>query len=83
MTLRCVTELFALYFAADPGSQTPLVLVACGSFSPPTFLHLRMAEQARDYAHLNSDFEVVGGFLSPVGDAYKVRISGFRGLNKC
>jgi hypothetical protein len=36
-----------------------------------------MAEQARDYAHLNSSFEVVGGFLSPVGDAYKV-IGPFR-----
>jgi nicotinamide mononucleotide adenylyltransferase len=30
-----------------------------------------MAEQARDYAHLQTSFEVVGGFMSPVSDAYK------------
>jgi len=53
----------------DP-SKTPLVLVACGSFSPITFLHLRMFEMARDHAHSDTDFEVVGGYLSPVNDSY-------------
>lgn len=53
----------------DP-SRTPLVLVACGSFSPITFLHLRLFPIARDHAR-NEGFEVVGGFLSPVSDAYK------------
>ena len=43
----------------DP-SRTPLVLVACGSFSPPTFLHLRMFEIAADYVRDNTQFEVVG-----------------------
>lgn len=52
-------------------SKTPLVLVACGSFSPVTFLHLRMFEMARDHARDNTDFEVVGGYLSLVNDAYK------------
>ncbi|KAF2141911.1 uncharacterized protein K452DRAFT_250872 [Aplosporella prunicola CBS 121167] len=52
-------------------ARTPLVLVACGSFSPITYLHLRIFEMARDWARYNTDFEVVGGFLSPVGDAYK------------
>lgn len=53
-------------------SKTPLVLVSCGSFSPPTNLHLRMFEEAFDYCKLpESDFEVIGGFFSPVGDAYK------------
>ncbi|KAF2760193.1 nicotinamide-nucleotide adenylyltransferase 2 [Pseudovirgaria hyperparasitica] len=52
-------------------TKTPLVLVACGSFSPPTYLHLRMAEQAADYCRFQTEFEVIGGFLSPVGDAYK------------
>lgn len=55
---------------ADP-SKTPLVLVSCGSFSPPTNLHLRMFEEAADYCEFETDFEVVGGFFSPVGDAYK------------
>ncbi|GAA5881742.1 hypothetical protein JCM16303_006435 [Sporobolomyces ruberrimus] len=50
--------------------KTPLVLVACGSYSPITFLHLRMFEMARDDAHYNTEFQVVGGYLSPVNDAY-------------
>lgn len=54
----------------DP-TKTPLVLVACGSFSPLTFLHLRLFEQARDDTRFhNSTFSVIGGFLSPVNDAY-------------
>lgn len=52
-------------------SKTPLVLVSCGSFSPPTNLHLRMFEEAADYCEFETDYEVVGGFFSPVGDAYK------------
>ncbi|PSN75200.1 nicotinamide mononucleotide adenylyltransferase 1 [Corynespora cassiicola Philippines] len=55
---------------ADP-TKTPLVLVSCGSFSPPTNLHLRMFEEAADYCEFETDFEVIGGFFSPVGDAYK------------
>ncbi|KAI0026172.1 Nucleotidylyl transferase [Xylariomycetidae sp. FL0641] len=52
-------------------NRTPLVLVACGSFSPITYLHLRMFEMANDYARINTNYEVVGGYLSPVSDAYK------------
>jgi nicotinamide mononucleotide adenylyltransferase len=52
-------------------AKKPLVLVSCGSFSPPTNLHLRMFEEAADYCEFETDFEVVGGFFSPVGDAYK------------
>lgn len=57
-------------FMLDP-SKTPLLLVACGSFSPITYLHLRMFEMAADYAKYNTDFEVIGGYLSPVSDAYR------------
>lgn len=52
-------------------AKKPLVLVACGSFSPITYLHLRMFEMASDYVRLHTDFEVVGCFISPVSDAYK------------
>jgi nicotinamide mononucleotide adenylyltransferase len=55
----------------NDSSRTPLVLVACGSFSPITFLHLRMFVMVADYANRNTDFEVVGSYLSPVSDAYK------------
>lgn len=30
-----------------------------------------MFEMASDFVRFNTDFEVVGGFLSPVSDAYK------------
>jgi len=52
-------------------SKTPIVLVACGSFSPVTYLHLRMFEMAKDYVRQNTDFEIIGGYLSPVSDMYK------------
>lgn len=55
----------------NDSSKTPLLLVACGSFSPITYLHLRMFEMAADYAKYNTDFEVIGGYLSPVSDAYR------------
>ncbi|KAI0827642.1 Nucleotidylyl transferase [Trametes gibbosa] len=54
----------------NPDKQ-PLVLVACGSFSPVTYLHLRMFEMAKDYVRQNTDLEIVGGYLSPVSDQYK------------
>lgn len=54
----------------QPG-KAPLVLVACGSFSPITFLHLRMFSLAHDYVKSNTNFQVIGTYLSPVGDAYK------------
>lgn len=52
-------------------TKTPIVLVACGSFSPITYAHMRMFEMANDYCRQNTNFEVVGGYLSPVGDGYK------------
>ncbi|ETW74857.1 hypothetical protein HETIRDRAFT_241070, partial [Heterobasidion irregulare TC 32-1] len=65
--------------------KTPLVLVACGSFSPVTYLHLRMFEMAVDYVRQNTDFEVVGGYLSPVSDQYKKPglLSGEHRVNMC
>ena len=55
----------------DDPSKTPLLLVGCGSFSPITLLHLRMFAMAGDYVRNNTEFEVIGGYLSPVSDAYK------------
>ncbi|KAK6230081.1 hypothetical protein QUC31_001599 [Theobroma cacao] len=52
------------------GDSVYVVLVSTGSFNPPTLMHLRMFELARDA--LNSDgFCVIGGYMSPVNDAYK------------
>ncbi|KYQ89789.1 hypothetical protein DLAC_11788 [Tieghemostelium lacteum] len=55
-------------------TKQPVVLLACGSFNPITYMHLRMMEIARDYLihpNKNNKYEVIGGYLSPVGDAYK------------
>lgn len=64
-----------------PG-KTPLVLVACGSYSPITVLHVQMfhmaerhvqsaQQQQQEHRSSAADFEVVGSYLSPVSDAYK------------
>ncbi|KAJ6790097.1 hypothetical protein PWT90_02101 [Aphanocladium album] len=64
-----------------PG-KTPLVLVACGSYSPITVLHVQMFGMAERHVEATPrqppgdgsagpDFEVVGSYLSPVSDAYK------------
>ncbi|XP_060807038.1 nicotinamide/nicotinic acid mononucleotide adenylyltransferase 3 isoform X1 [Amyelois transitella] len=50
-------------------SHGKVVLMACGSFSPPTYMHLRMFEIARDYLQ-SLGATVVGGIMSPVHDAY-------------
>lgn len=52
-------------------SKLPLVIVACGSFSPITYLHLRMFEMALDAISEQTRFEVIGGYYSPVSDNYK------------
>jgi nicotinamide mononucleotide adenylyltransferase len=51
--------------------RIPLVLVACGSFSPVTILHLRLLEMGRDHFRMNTQYEVVGGYFSPVSDVYR------------
>jgi len=49
-----------------------VILLACGSFNPPTIMHLRLFELARDYfRHVVPDSKVVGGVLSPTHDAYQ------------
>lgn len=52
-----------------PGSKVPVVLVACGSFSPITKLHLAMFQMSQRSVE-GTEFEVVGKYLSPVSDAY-------------
>ncbi|XP_073816281.1 nicotinamide mononucleotide adenylyltransferase isoform X1 [Musca autumnalis] len=47
-----------------------IVLIACGSFSPPTPMHLRMFEIAKDHFELNGTHKVIGGIVSPTHDAY-------------
>uniref|UniRef100_A0A6P7FQT1 Uncharacterized protein LOC114330143 n=1 Tax=Diabrotica virgifera virgifera TaxID=50390 RepID=A0A6P7FQT1_DIAVI len=53
-----------------PPSATNIVLLACGSYNPPTNMHLRMFELARDYLHRMGQHVVLGGVISPVHDGY-------------
>ncbi|CAN1133526.1 Nicotinamide/nicotinic acid mononucleotide adenylyltransferase [Linum perenne] len=50
--------------------KVSVVLVATGSFNPPTFMHLRMFELAKD-ALQSEGYRVIAGYMSPVTDAYK------------
>ncbi|KAK3921294.1 Nicotinamide/nicotinic acid mononucleotide adenylyltransferase 1 [Frankliniella fusca] len=50
---------------------TDVLLVACGSFNPPTIMHLRMFEIARDHLERLGQSKVIGGVMSPVHDAYQ------------
>ncbi|KAG0701552.1 Nucleotidylyl transferase [Suillus ampliporus] len=52
-------------------TKQPIVLVACGSFSPITYNHLRMFEMANDFVRQGTNFEIVGSYLSPVSEEYK------------
>lgn len=56
-----------LSFSAD--SKQNIVIIECGSFSPPTSFHLRLAEEARD-ALIEKGYHVAGGFLSPCHQKY-------------
>ncbi|XP_043233746.1 nicotinamide/nicotinic acid mononucleotide adenylyltransferase 3-like isoform X2 [Amphibalanus amphitrite] len=47
-----------------------IILLACGSFNPPTHMHLRIFEIARDYLHRMGKYQVVAGLMSPVHDSY-------------
>ncbi|KAK7070777.1 Nicotinamide/nicotinic acid mononucleotide adenylyltransferase 1 [Halocaridina rubra] len=51
------------------GSQR-VILLACGSFNPPTNMHLRMFEIAKDFLHRTTNYNVVAGLMSPVHDKY-------------
>lgn len=50
---------------------TKLIFLAGGSFNPPTLMHLRLFEIARDAFHEHDGYEVVGGIISPVHDSYR------------
>ncbi|KAL6445750.1 hypothetical protein ACFW04_000901 [Cataglyphis niger] len=51
-------------------APTRVILMSCGSYNPPTNMHLRMFEIARDHLHRMGTHIVVGGVISPVHDAY-------------
>jgi len=46
------------------------ILISCGSFNPPTIMHLRLFELAKDHLQ-GCGWNVLGGIISPVLDNYK------------
>jgi len=54
------------------GAGQRVVLLSCGSFNPPTIMHLRLFELGRDHfeQHVPGSV-VVGGVISPTHDRYK------------
>ncbi|XP_068991655.1 nicotinamide/nicotinic acid mononucleotide adenylyltransferase 3 isoform X2 [Neodiprion pinetum] len=51
-------------------APTKVILLSCGSYNPPTNMHLRMFEIARDHLHKMGSHIVIGGVISPVHDGY-------------
>jgi len=51
------------------GQRKPLILVACGSYSPVTNMHMRLHVMARDWME-EKGYDVLGSYFSPVADAY-------------
>ena len=47
----------------------PVVLVACGSFNPPTCAHMRVLEVVRE-EYMKRGIDVYGAYLSPVHNDY-------------
>ncbi|EOA14560.1 hypothetical protein CARUB_v10027798mg [Capsella rubella] len=64
------------YGSNSEDKTTYVVLVATGSFNPPTYMHLRMFELTRNALH-SDGFHVLGGYMSPVNDAYKKKERSF------
>jgi len=54
---------------APSTQKKPLILVACGSYSPVTNMHMRLHVMAKDWMEDNG-YEVLGSYFSPVADAY-------------
>ncbi|XP_010669696.1 nicotinamide/nicotinic acid mononucleotide adenylyltransferase isoform X2 [Beta vulgaris subsp. vulgaris] len=70
--LNVTSSILDVSSAGATKEKTYVVLVATGSFNPPTFMHLRMFELARD-ALSSEGYHVIGAYISPVNDAYKKR----------
>nr|ACO15603.1 Nicotinamide mononucleotide adenylyltransferase 1 [Caligus clemensi] len=52
-------------------AKSNVILFAAGSYNPPTHMHLRMFEIARDFLQASGRLQVLGGIISPVHDEYK------------
>ncbi|KAG5481590.1 hypothetical protein LSCM1_05614 [Leishmania martiniquensis] len=65
----CLASATGAESQAAPVPQ-PVVLAICGSFNPIHNAHLKLYSAAKECVDGTSGRVVLGGFLSPVGDAY-------------
>jgi len=68
-TRALLSSKFPTSFTAEKGA----LVVACGCFNPPTLMHLRLFEMARDELRTQLNSFVVGGIMSPTHDGYRFR----------
>ncbi|KAH8382289.1 hypothetical protein KR009_002687 [Drosophila setifemur] len=70
-------------FIEETKSLLPrIAFIACGCFSPPTPMHMRMFEIAKDHFEMQGSHKVVGGIISPTHDSYgKKGLAS--GLDRC
>ncbi|VDK17291.1 unnamed protein product [Anisakis simplex] len=47
-----------------------VTLIACGSYNPPTVMHLRMFEAAKSFLECRYGCKVIEGVISPVADCF-------------
>lgn len=67
--LVCHRNIHSALTGVQGGQTQPVVLVACGSFNPPTCAHMRVLEVVRE-EYLKRGVNVYGAYLSPVHNAY-------------
>ena len=68
-TENTISDIFPHHMAASPAQR--VIFLACGSFNPPTNMHLRLFELARDHYRAHQPLStVLGGVISPILDAY-------------
>lgn len=67
--LVCHRNVHSTPTGVQGGQTQPVVLVACGSFNPPTCAHMRVLEAVRE-EYLKRGVDVYGVYLSPVHNSY-------------
>jgi nicotinamide mononucleotide adenylyltransferase len=71
--MKRTRALLSSKFATSLQAEKGALVVACGCFNPPTLMHLRLFEMARDELRTQLKADVVGGIMSPTHDGYRFR----------
>lgn len=70
-TIQAAVQTSISHSNLKPSSKPRIIaLLSCGSFNPPTIMHLRLFELARDYFRQKDPEVKVIGVISPTNDKY-------------